>query len=446
MASTPPQYNVVSLTYQIFSLSRLSYDGFWLSFPILLIGFGWLLFRHFYYSLLFLCLFGVLLPLLLMLPIGGTEDLLNNQRYFSFLTPFYLILLAQGVVAIFELVLIGLSRFSAAYRRFSTKQLCVISIVPTLLLSALMFSQVISIYNADQVYKVQKDYVDYTIDFLVQNLQPEDVVVVAAPKLQGKDRPQELSRNGLIVETFVSRMSSNRGQDTSVLSHFIEFEQLDSLNELRRLQSSTANIWLMTSLDGTVPEQKAKKQQLDAVTKDGLVVNCFDVICLVGFDNSKTSNQYDRLQKQLTAAVFLNSGFANKAEELAAMDVRQLKQLPFKNENQNVVALSKQPYYVGLPVSTSVKSQTFCVKYKYRGTLSRVFVGAQDDKGNNIAILPDWDGYYPRPTSSVFSDWHDEGFIFKAPPGTTRATLVLLAETNLAEAKDFELFEVLTEN
>ena len=383
---------------------------------------------------------------MLLLPVGGTEDLLNNQRYFSFLTPFYVILLAQGVVAIFELVIGGLSKFRATYRKFSLLQWRIISMVPVLLLSALIFSQVINIYTTDQVYNVQKDYVDYTTDFLVQNLQPDAVVVVAAPKLQGKARPQEFSRNDFIVETFLSRMSANRSQDTSVLSHFIEFEQLDSLSELRRLQLSTANIWLLTSLDGTVTEQKAKRQRLDAVNKDGLVVNCFDVICLVGFDNNKISSQYDRLQKQLKAAVFLNSGFANKAEELAAMDIKQLKQLPFKNENQNVVALSKQPYYVGLPANTSLKSQTFCVKYKYRGTLSRVFVGAQDDKGNNIAILPDWDGYYPRLTDSVFSDWRDEGFIFKAPPGTARATLVLLAETNLAEVKDFELFEVLTDN
>lgn len=69
--------------------------GFWLTLPLAALGSVWLLIKRFYYGLFCLCCFWIMFLVLNSMP--GHDNFIDIGRYYSFVTPIYLMLIAQGL-------------------------------------------------------------------------------------------------------------------------------------------------------------------------------------------------------------------------------------------------------------------------------------------------------------------------------------------------------------
>lgn len=405
--------------------------GFYIGLPLSLVGLGWLFYKRFFYGLFCFCYYWGMLLVILNAPKTSSSNLLVSPRYYCFITPIYLIMLAQGldVLTFWLKTLWQPLKFN---KRFGWAALA-----PAILLLALISYAARQEYQQQQIYQVQPSYLDTATRFLQQNLQPGDVVLTAAPEFASTI----FKRNYLISQTLAYLMTPNDAAQYGAWSHFMEFEQLDSYANLQNLKSSHARFWLLVVQDN--PDAQTT-QKLQALNNSQFRVQCFNPICLVSVNpNTATlhNNQLQDLELLMQNFGFLNADFAS---ELQKLDVYANLNLQPAFTNPQVLTLSGQPVTEILPLTTSAQSQYYYVQFQYRGDPARILVNLQDAAGKTIASLPapygyTPNGYTPTPTEPHGS-WHTDGLLVKVPAYTTEAVLTLFGTDGPAQIQNVQLF------
>lgn len=268
-------------------------------------------------------------------------------------------------------------------------------------------------------------------------MQPGDVVVVGAIKRY----TSMFKRNYFIEDALVYNTVPDKAQEVAARQYFTAYDELVSFSKLQTLQTSSANLWLLTVLDGSDSDIAQKRQQLIDRAGSQFTLRCFEVICFSSVkptvNATEPVHQYTNLQLMLKTFSFMNPDFRQEAQTLSTINFQHLQSLAL--DKRGDLYLSSQPSYVIMPATATTTPQLYVVKFKYTGSPSRFFVGVQDDHQNNIAILPSWDGYAPP---AISGEWRDDGLVFEAPPGTARSILTLLGENGFAEVRGVQLFRV----
>ncbi len=404
--------------------------GFWVGLPLSLLGLAALLYRRFYYGLFCLVYFWGLLLILVNLPHTSSSNLLVSPRYYCFITPVYIITIAQGVGLLTRLTAWVLKRFKL--RPPLSRPLV---FAPGVVLLALLVFQVGQEFASQQIYEPQRTYLEDTTDFLRKNLQSTDVVLMAAPRIQ----TDFFRRNQLVAQILIFEMTPNRAADALLWPHFAELEKFNTLANIGALKTSTARTWLLAVLDGTADEVAAKKQQVEQVAANNFESHCFDLICLISPKAANRPNQYADFQSFFQTFGFLNEDFGREAR---IFDAASQPLQPLALTTPASLSLGRQPTFVKLPIVTPNVAQIYCIKYQYQGSPSRIEVGAQNQQGQNIAVMPDWDGYQPPPSPINAVDWQSDSLLFEAPPGTAHASLTLFGENGPAQIKNIQLFKL----
>jgi hypothetical protein len=411
--------------------------GFWLSLTLASLGTGWLLLKRFYYGLFCLCNFWLMFILLNNLP--GHDNFIDIARYYCFVVPAFFIAMGQGMAVVVGLVRLVLRKLFKS-RRANLRQGLTIAVMLCIWgLLALQASQVIA---AEQTFQPQRNALNDLADFLNQTLQPNDVVLTGATRL---DNPI-FRRNYFINDYITYYMSVNQAQQNLIRPQFVEIENLDSFSRLQKLQASRANIWLLSVAEG---EDNLKAQQIAQIkTQAGqFEVHCFQDVCLTKVKTPKP-NQYANLTRMLKAFSFMSPDFPVEADKLAHLNLQNLQPVEQPVE-QPVIGtnkvgdfyLSAQPTYLSLATDNTTTTQYYCLKFKYQGAPSRLFVSLTDKQGHKT-VEPSWEGYTPPPYHTTANDWTADGFIFEVAPNTSAVMLVMLAETDPATLSDLQLFKI----
>lgn len=404
--------------YKYVSNSGFGYDiGFWITLPLSLLGLGWLLWKRFSYGLFCLCYFWLMFLVLANLP--GHDNFFDIRRYYCFVAPVFLIMLGEGIGACVWLV-----------QRWGKFQVLKFAL-PVLILGFLIYQSVVTTI-AFETYKPQASSLYDIADFLNANLQPNDTVLLGAI-------PEDntiFKRNYFIGDNFAYYMTPNAARADAIRPQFLEIENLIALPYLQKLQANHANIWLLTVLEGSDAD-KAKQLQQIKNNENEFDSHCFEDSCFIEVKPAfRLNNQYDNLELMLSKFSFMNPAFGQEATELAQLNLGNLQ--PVTSVNPAEFYLSGQPVYLPQPASADSQPQYYCIKFQYRGTPSRLFIGVQDKNNANTSIVPSWEGYAP-PTAN---DWTQTGLIFQATPGTARSILTAFAENEPAVIKDVQLWKI----
>jgi hypothetical protein len=150
----------------------------------------------------------------------------------------------------------------------------------------------------------------------------------------------------------------------------------------------------------------------------------------------------------LKAFSFMSPDFPSEVDKLTRLNLQDLQPVE-QPIRQSVVGasrsrdfyLSAQPTYLPLVINPTATAQYYCLKFKYRGVPSRLFVSLTDTLGNKKAE-PSWEGYTPPPYYTTANNWTTDGFIFEVAPNTSTVMLVMLAESDPAVLSDLQLFKI----
>ena len=419
-----------STLYEFTSRLAFGYDlGFWVSFILFIVGLFALFLKRPYEGLFCFCSFWLPVIIIAMLPSGGY--FITNSRYYSFAAPVYLVVVAQGIFTFAEI-----ARNLVLHTRFFPKNSLRSLFVPTILvifvLGLLTYQ---TIYVLKIIYSMQSG-LDEAGLFLQKNLKSEDTVFTLTAAEYGTG----------VTRTFLNNLAFPATSQTHILQHSNEegfFEPVDQVVSpyvLQRLKRNTNNVWLALLLPSANLDRQVAKQKIEQTADTIFTTHCYIDVCIVGFNsNHVVSNQYDSFQKMVKAFEFFNP--------LLVQETLKLSNLSTDNANEvnigkfNSTKLSQKPFYVSAAIDKVPITTFFYVKFKYKGSPSRIYVGLKDDKGSDIATVPDWNGYVPTSTNIETPYWSEDGFFFEAPPGTTHAIIALIGETEPAEINDVELFK-----
>ncbi len=399
--------------------------AFWLALPLLLFGLSVLCRVRFYYGLFCVCYLGGGWLIVWLLP--NSQLFALSNRYLCFITPVFLIGIAQGLAAVGRWVFNSLAKFSQLPPRF----LPVMAALPVLLLLILLFEQ--SVEVLDTAYSRQSG-INEAGAFLQQNLQPDDTLLTMQEP--GSDY-------SLVYSTMATNFAAIPDARATQTSHdyLLVLDQNTPLTTLQTLRFTQHTIWLAVYLPSAEAMQQNLRQQINQAATDQFVIHCYLEVCLIGYKSGNTTTPYAALRIIFQNFGFLNPPIIQRATRLLDFDLNPSAAI--FNEPRTII-LAKEPAYVRLPVSTSTKPGIYYVNFKYKGAPSRIFVGAQDATNTNLAILPGWAGYAPPPTDLNAADWPTTGLYFEAPPGTDHAILTLLGENGpgSAQISTIQLFQL----
>ena len=399
--------------------------AFWLTLPLLLFGLSVLCVERFYYGLFCACYLGGGWLIVWLLP--NSQLFALSNRYLCFITPVFLIGVAQGLATVGTWSLKSLAKFCQLPRRF----LPVMAALPVLLLTVLIFEQAAEVL--DKAYSRQSG-INEAGAFLQQNLQPGDTLLAM---------PGPGSDYSLVYSTMATNFAAIPDARATQTSHdyLLVFDQNTPLSALQTLRFNTHTLWLAVYLSSAAVAQQNLRQQISQAATNQFVIHCYLEVCLIGHRSDHTTTPYADLRTIFQNFGFLNPQVIQRATRLLNFDLNP----PSVSFNQpKTIILAKEPAYVRLPVATTTKVVVYYVNFKYKGAPTRIFVGAQDAIDTNLAILPGWSGYAPPPTDLNAADWPTAGLYFEAPPGTDHAILTLLGEngSGTAQISDIQLFQL----
>lgn len=421
-----------------------AYDArFWLGFIVAMVGSIWLLYRRFYFGLFCLCYFWGTFLILSQLP--HTDYFVIQPRYYSFVLPIYLVMLAAGVEAIGLGLIWVVGKLAHTVKKSVTVAAQVVVAVAIL---SLIVVQSLQGYSTNQVYDAQRTAVDDMADFLSHNLQPADTVMVATPL----SNATPFTSSYLLTQLLAFLMSSDSQHESAVWAHFTQLEQLDSYTELTHLQTTHANSWLMAFVSDTDTNRRALEQRIKAVDGKRFVTACFNVdlydmmLCAIGFQPANfPANQYSGFQTLLQSFSFVNDQFAKRSQFMASLNLSNPQSFPVANGSAIYTLSSKNPTYVALPTKTKAKPQYFVANFEYQGSPSGVFAGPQNSHGQNIlpAPIPSWSGYMPPPPlDRAPQQWSKGSLVFEAPPNTDHTILAFLGQDGPAKVTQIQLLQL----
>jgi hypothetical protein len=361
----------------------------------------------------------------------GHDNLLDIARYYCFVVPAFFITMGQGIAVLVKLVQLFLRKLFKSRMVKLRQGLTTIVVFCIWGLLAFQASQVIV---AGQTYQPQRNYLNDLADFFNQTLQPNDVVLTGATRL---DNPI-FRRNYFINDYITYYMSANQAQQNVIRPQFVEIENLDSLRRLQKLQTSQTNIWLLSVADG---EDSLKTQQIAQVKTqaDQFEVHCFQDVCLTKV-RTPEPNQYANLICMFKAFSLMSPDFPSEVDKLTRLNLQNLQPVVGANRSEDFY-LSAQPTYLPLVINNTTTAQYYCLKFKYRGAPSRLFVSLTDIMGNK-KVEPSWEGYTPPTYHTTANDWTTDGFIFEVAPDSSTVMLVMLAESGPAVLSDLQLFKI----
>jgi hypothetical protein len=438
--------------YEFISRATFGYDwGFWLSFPLAVAGLGWLFYRRFYYGLFTLCYFWSAWFVLTVVLHFASDTFLISPRYYCFVALVYPAMVAQGVRLVSNVLVNKLHKNIA-----NKKILRGLSVLPPVLTVALLFFQAVQVYQTNQIYVVQHRYLDDVADFLSQNLHGQDIVLTAAPNFYAK----EFRRNNIIDQTIIYIMAVNRDAETPIWSHFLDFEDLISGNQLQKLEASSARVWLLTVLDDTTTVNQTTIAKIAASANAAFEYHCFEIICLISTKTNNFSkpanqldsqpvNQLDSLQNLMANFDYLHSDFKRQTQILEQFKLDNLTQLETVPIQQTATSyqLSTEPIYLDLPITstTNPTGQLYYLKFNYSGSPDRILVNMKDAQGQDIIQQPNWAGYKPPELATAKAgppQTQTDGLIFEVSSNTSKATLVLIGADLPAQVGSLALYRL----
>ncbi len=395
----------------------------WVAVPVATLGLGWLLYQRFFYGLFCLCFASTMLLIIVALPLG--ENLLTNGRYYSFIVPVYLLLVAQGLAALTVIV-----RHLSANQKHLKK----LTFVPATLMLAFLIYQSLPTTNSESA--VPQSRLNAAAKSLKAQLQPDDVILTLLPR--------ELDLSSFFQLKLKFSLSDNRSQEEKLPAYFVGVDRIVPFTKLQNSQNSQGRVWLAVLMSPWPdPKPNILTTQIQQAAQTDFVTECDYELCIIGLnsqDVAKPSNQHEAIMRLLNRFKFLNPNLVESAQTLAALNLNASRLVALQTPDQ--INLTEQPFYIALPIHTEQQKAYYYVKFKYKGSPSRIFVGLQDKKGNNTDILPNWDGYAPPPTTINSAQWSEDGLIFAAAPNTDHAILTLLGELGPAQIKDVQLFQL----
>lgn len=421
-----------------------AYDArFWIGFIVAMLGSIWLLYRRFYFGLFCLCYFWGTFFILSHLP--HTDYFIIQPRYYSFVLPIYLIMLAAGVEAISLGLIWAIKKL--ANRVAQPLNVAVQAAVILAILSIIVL-QSLQGYSSNGVYAADRTAVDDMADFLNHNLQPNDTVMVATAPSEATP----FTTSYLLTELLAFVMSPDSQHETATWAHFTQLEQLDSYNELTHLQNSHGNSWLMTFTSDTDEARRELAQKINAVDAKHFVTACFNVdlydmmLCAIGFQpNTLPNTEYNGFQTLMQSFSFVNDQFAERSRFMGSLNLSNPQTIPTANSSAIYQLSAKNPTYVRLPTQASDKPQYFVAKYEYEGSPSGVFAAPQDSHDNNIlqVPIPNWSGLMPPPPlDRAPQQWYQESLVFQIPPHTDHTIFVLLGQDGPATVRNVQLLQL----
>ena len=221
------------------------------------LGLAMLFYRRFYAGLFALVYIGLMLVIIFNLPSGAT--LLNNPRYFSFVAPVYLILVAQGLGTAY-----GWARQRlAAFRPGRGLAMAAVGLI----VAGLIYASAHTLAGYPQT---QTPFTPHVTASQVQKLK-------AAAELLDIVPPTDRGSEEWFQFNLLFLASRNRAAQTALLQNYWRLDNVTSNETVAALKNRPANAWLAIALfDGKT------RSQIEAAAAPDLVADCTDDYCVVG--------------------------------------------------------------------------------------------------------------------------------------------------------------------
>lgn len=276
--------------------------GFWLTWPLLLLGLGALLFRRFSYGLFCTCYLLISGLLVCFLPNGSS--LIYNSRYLSFVVPVYLIVVAEGFWATSRVGPKIANKLSLTNRR----PFWLVAAVPALLLAGLLLTQVVAVMC--EAYARQSG-IDEAGNFLKQNLQPENDTLFT---LKVPDDNYMLARSAIALNFALIPDTNPR-----LLNHdYLQLlDENTTSSDLERLKAKQGQVWLAVFLPTNLSAQVSWTKHLEQAASSPFTLQCYREVCLLGRPPQSTDgNEVTTFQELIDKFEFLNPPVMRKVAAL----------------------------------------------------------------------------------------------------------------------------------
>ncbi len=222
-----------------------------------LLGLAQLFYRRFYAGLFALVYIGLMLVIIFNLPSGST--LLNNPRYFSFVAPVLLILVAQGLRTAY-----GWARQALAAVR---PERGLAMAAGGLIVAGLIYASAHTLAGYPQT---ETPFTPHVTASQVQKLK-------AAAELLDIVPPTDRGSEEWFQFNLLFLASSNRAAQTALLQNYWRLDNVTSDETLAALKNRLVNAWLaITLFDGKT------RSQIEAAAAPDLIADCTDDYCVVG--------------------------------------------------------------------------------------------------------------------------------------------------------------------
>ena len=230
-----------------------------------------------------------------------------SNRYLCFITPIFLIGLAQGLAAVGSWSyksLAKLNQFRPQFLRWG-------AVLPVLLLGGLLFEQAAEVL--DTAYSRQSGFNEAGA-FLQQNLQPGDTLLT----MQGPG-----SNYSLVYSTMATNFAAIPDARATQLNHdyLLVLDQNTPLSALQTLRFSTHTLWLGVYLPSTETAQQSLRQQINQATTNQFVTHCYLEVCLIGYKGGNATTPYANLRTLFQDFGFLNPSVVQRIEQLLDADL-----------------------------------------------------------------------------------------------------------------------------
>ncbi len=280
-------------------LEQISFGLNWVSRLAALVAIAggcWLVWRRSYYGLFCLAYIGLMLGFIWAQPNGNI--FFQESRYYSFVTPVYLIIFCQGLIIIAK----GLARLNQSLQislLVPKKWLRLAG--PTIIALILAVSGWQSLKTVGEAYDAAAVSKDGFPIVLQGKIQPQDSVLLFTPENAVYDEE-------LLVFSTSAFVTSDGPSQFTLQKHFMRVGKALATEQLQYLKTSFGKVWL-----GILTESwQQNLAAVQAALGNDLVVNC-GTLCYVSFKTAANlPSEYEQCQFLLNRFRFLDPPLVDK--------------------------------------------------------------------------------------------------------------------------------------
>ena len=409
-------------------IEQISFGSNWtsrLAALVAIAGGSWLLWRRSYYGLFCLAYIGLMLGFIWAQANGNI--FFQESRYYSFITPVYLIVLCQGLMIIPKGLAKLNQRLQISSRFISKKWLRLVG--PALIALILAGSGWQSLKTVGEAYDAAAVFKEGFPSVLQGKIQPQDAVLLFTPENAVYDEETlEFS-----TTTFIT---TDGPAQFTLQSHFMRVGKALAISQLQYLKASFGKVWLGILTQSWQQNSGATQAALG----NDLVVNC-GTVCYVSFKTTTNlPSEYEQSQLLLNRFRFLDPSLVTKMQSWFALSLRNLP--PPLVTNPGPVRLTDQPVSIELPLGVNTTTKTFLLAFKYQGAVARVNLKLRTVTGEVNPLMASWSGFTPLNDGVKRAEGNSDSLLFETPPGASTAIVELSGEAGAATVSDLQIFNL----